>query len=86
MRRSQQRCQIRADGVKGDKAHIQQAGIADHNIQPQRQHNVEQGEVDDPHPVVAAELAGDHRRHQQRADQQGHPGPEAAGDGRRIEL
>ena len=64
--------EVGADRVKGDKAHVQQAGIADHNIKPERQHDVEQGEVDDAHPVVAAKLRGYHGRNQQREAEQAH--------------
>jgi hypothetical protein len=64
MRRSQHRHHIGADGVKGDVAQIQQAGIADHNIQPQRQHGVEQAEVQDAHPGLP------HEANRKRRDQQ----------------
>lgn len=72
MWRGHQRSEISANRVKGDKAHVQQAGIADHNIKPERQHDVEQGEVDDAHPVVAAKLRGHHGSNQQRKAEQAH--------------
>ncbi|MNF05910.1 hypothetical protein D3C80_2057450 [compost metagenome] len=78
MRGRQQCCKIRADGVKGDEAHIQQAGVAHDDVQPERQHDVQQSEVDHAHPVVAAELACHHGSNQQGEDEQGHAGPEAA--------
>ena len=70
--RGHQRGEIGADRVKGDKPHIQQAGIAHHNVKPQRQHDVEQGKVDNAYPVVAAKLRGYHGGNQQREAEQNH--------------
>ncbi len=70
MRRSQQRRKVSTHGVEGDKAHIQQAGKADHDIKAQGEHDIEQRKVDHPHPVVAACGRGQPRGEQQPGNQQ----------------
>ena len=72
MGRGQQSGQISPNGIKGNKPHIQQAGIAHDDIEPQRQHDVEQGEIDHADPVVTAKLAGNDRSNQQCDAEQGH--------------
>ena len=67
LRRSQQGIKIGADRVEGDIAQIEQAGVADHDIEPQRQHDVEQGEVEDAHPAVAQ--SGTHQEGRSREQQ-----------------
>ena len=65
---SQQGGGISAHGIKGDIAQIQQPGKAHHNIQPQGQHNIEQGHIDDAHPSGAAQLFGHKRQHRQQCN------------------
>ena len=81
VRAGQQRVEIRADGVEGDVAHVQQAGKADHDVQTERQHDVEQGEVDHAQPGIAKRTADDERENgQEDADS------ERRGDGRPLVL
>ena len=54
MRRSQQPIHVSANGIKGDVAQIQQAGIAHHNIQAECQHDVEHGKGQDADPCIAS--------------------------------
>jgi hypothetical protein len=60
LRRGQQRIGISADGIESDEAQIEQTGEADHDVQPQRQHHIQQREIEHAQPGVA----------QSRADQQ----------------
>ena len=39
--------------IEGDEAQVQQAGVADHDVQAQRQQHEEQCDVGDAHPGVA---------------------------------
>ncbi len=50
MRRGEQSVKVGADRIKADITEIEQPRITDHNIKPQRQHNVEQGEIENAHP------------------------------------
>ncbi len=63
--RGEQREQVGADGVEGHVAQVEQAGVADDDVQPQRQHDVQQREVGNAHPGVAEGLQ-DQGQHQQR--------------------
>ena len=47
---------VGADGIEGDVAQVEQAGVADHDVQAQRQQHVQQRDVDDAHPDVAGVL------------------------------
>ena len=59
MRAGEQRIEIGADGIKSDIAHVEQAGKTDHDIEAERQHDVEHGKIDDAQPGVA-KTAADH--------------------------
>ncbi|MNL37542.1 hypothetical protein D3C87_1596930 [compost metagenome] len=72
VRRTEQRHQVGAHRVERDVAQVQQAGKADHDVQAQRQHDVEQREVEHAHPVVAAEGLDEEwraQRHDEEAQQ-----------------
>ena len=75
--RRQQRVGIGADRVEGDIAEVEQAGEADHDVQPPAQHHI--GEHEDAEVENVALVVEDHR-HQQREDQQRRR-DQAAGDG-----
>ena len=53
LRRGEQAQHVGADRVEGDVAEVEQAGVADHDVQPERQQDVEQRDVDDADPGVA---------------------------------
>ena len=63
--RSKQTGEISTDGEKSDVAQIQQAGKTHHDIQAQRQHDVQQCDVDDAYPGIA-KLGCHDREHQQQ--------------------
>ena len=65
LRRREQAQHVGADGVEGDVAEVEQAGVADDDVQAERQQHVEQRDVDDPHPGVAGHL-DDERQHAER--------------------
>ncbi len=50
VRDGQQRVDVGADRVEGDIAQVEQAGEADHDVQAERQEDVEDREVGDAHP------------------------------------
>ena len=60
LRRRQQCVEIGSHRIEGHVAEIEQSGIADHDVQSERQHHVEQREVDDAHPAIA--LGARHKR------------------------
>jgi len=71
MRRREQRREISAHRIERDKAHIQQPRIADHDVQAEGEHDVQQGKVQGAHPGVATGVADDPRRqHQGHGEQQ----------------
>ena len=78
MRAGQQRIGIGADGVEGDVAEVEQAGKADDDVQAERQEDVENGEIDDAHPGLAAQRGDEGQRDQQRGDQERCPRRNAA--------
>ena len=53
VRRGEQRIDVGADRVERDVAEVEQAGVADDDVEPEREHDVEQREVDDAHPACA---------------------------------
>jgi len=65
MRRCEQRIDVGADGIEGDVAEIEQAGKADHDVEAQRQHDIQQGEIENPQPGVAQSGADDKRQRDQ---------------------
>ena len=65
MRRRQQAIHVGADGEEGDIAQIEQARIAHHNVQANRQQDIEQGHVGNAHPCIA-KLLKHQRQDQQR--------------------
>ena len=54
VRRCHQTIKIRSHRKEGDKTQIEQAGMAHHDVQAQRQQHVQQGYVNNAHPRVAA--------------------------------
>ena len=66
VRRGQQAVHVGTDGEEGDVAQVQQAGIADHDVQAQRQQHVQQRHVGNAHPGIAEALQ--HQRQDQQAD------------------
>ena len=66
VRRAEQRKQIRTHGKESHVTQVQQAGVADHDVQAQRQQHVQKRHVQNAHPGVAALLQ------QQGQDQHGH--------------
>ncbi|MCY1435761.1 hypothetical protein D9M71_518680 [compost metagenome] len=58
VRRSEQGVQVGADGVEADVAHVKQAGVADDDVQAQRQQHVEHGEAKDAYPGRAKHRDG----------------------------
>ena len=79
MRTGQQRIGVGADGVEGDVAEIEQAGEADDDVQPERQEDVENGEIENAHPGLPA-----HRGDEGQRDQ-GYGNQDDAKGGTRIE-
>ena len=71
LRRTQQRIGVGTHREERDVAQIKQPRVTDHDVQPQRQHDVEQSKIGDAHPAVAEQRIGDKRKHQQRDDQYG---------------
>jgi len=66
MRRSGQRVAIGADREERDITQIEQTGESDHDVQPERQHDVEHREIDDAHPAAPEQRFGDEGQEQQR--------------------
>ena len=56
VRRGHQTVHVGTNGEKSDVAQIEQAGIADHNIQAQCQQHIQQGHIGNAHPGVAKTL------------------------------
>ena len=65
LRRGEQAEHVGADRVEGDVAEVEQAGVADDDVEAERQQHVEQRDVDDAHPGVAGHLHHE-RQHEQR--------------------
>ena len=70
MRRGQQRVKISADGVERDVTEIEQPGVADDDVEPEREHDVEQREVEDAHPAAPETPADEERRRRQQYREQ----------------
>ena len=66
VRRGQQGVGVCADGVESDVAQVEQASEPDHDVQAQRQHRVQQREVEYAHPC-----ARQPRLERERQDRQG---------------
>ena len=62
VRRRQQPEHVGAHGIEGDVAQVEQAGIAHHDVQAQRQQHVEQREVEHAHPEIAGRLRDQRQR------------------------
>ncbi|MNN30110.1 hypothetical protein D3C81_1437490 [compost metagenome] len=72
--RAKQRHHVRAHRIERDIAQVKQAGKAHHDVQAQRQHDVQQRKVQHADPVVAAQGLDDKRRAQrnhQKTNQRG---------------
>ena len=64
MRAGQEREHIGANGIERDVPQVEQASVADHDVQTEREEHVEQSGVDDAHPRIAELL-----RHQGQQDE-----------------
>ena len=56
VRRAEQRVEVGADREERDVAQVEQARVAHHDVQPEREQHVEQRDVGDAHPGVALGL------------------------------
>ncbi len=65
LRRTEQGVGVGAHGEERDVAQVEQARIADHDVEAQRQHDVEQGEIGDTHPAVTEQRVDDEGQRQQ---------------------
>jgi hypothetical protein len=73
VRAREQRVHVRAHRVERDEAEVEQAGVADHDVQPERQQHVQQRERHDAHPALAELLhdEGQGRQRDRADDEQG---------------
>ncbi len=65
VRAGEQAEDVGADRIERHVAQVQQAGVADHDVQAEREQHVEQRDVDDANPGIAELLR--HQRHDQQA-------------------
>ena len=70
VRRAEQRKQIRAHGKESHVTQVEQAGVADHDVQAQRQQHVQKRHVQNAHPGVAALLQEQGQNQQGQRHQQ----------------
>ncbi len=72
-RRELRRCQdaghVGAQRIECDITQVQQPGKTDHDIETKGEHDVQQGEVHDPHPGVTKVHGNERENHNRDADQ-----------------
>ena len=69
VRRGEQCIDVCPDRIERDVAQIEQSGEADHDIEPQREHDVDHCEVENPHPCLPGERGDEGQDHQRDGDQ-----------------
>jgi len=79
VRGGEQRVEVSAHCEEGDVAQVEQPGVADHDIQPQREHDVEQREGGDAHPGAADRPVGDERQRDEQEREREGGGPYQSG-------
>src|SRR6266568_8200838 len=75
MRRGEQGVDVRPDRIERDVAEIEQSGEADHDVEAQREHDVDHREVEDAHPRLPGKR-GDEWQDRQRDGDQRDPRPD----------
>ena len=75
VRAGEQRVDVGADRVERDVAEVEQAGESDHDVQAERQHHVQDGEVGDAHPG-GSRVGKRKRQEKQRCNNQKNTNPD----------
>jgi hypothetical protein len=69
MRRREQGVDIRPDRIERDVAEIEEAGEAHHDVEPQREHDIDHREVEDAHPRLPGKRCNEWQDRQGDGDQ-----------------